>query len=502
MKNIINIKRIAFSTLLLFTIGCSVDFNPKEEYKVTEADYLKTEADYRTMAVSCYTPLQWMNQLMVLGDIASDNSVAGGENAADVPELQQMDNYNVSTTNSLVEDLYKVCYEGVNRVNYLVKYKEKNGTDQVINFTGKDEMYSELYFLRAYYYFNLVRMYGDVVLFTDKKLTVADFGTLKRSPKAEVYAQIESDLNNAIAKLPATNSQAGRATKYAAQALLGKVLLYEEKFDQAIPVLESVIAGPFSLVANFDSIFLKAGENGPESVFEVQYSNGTPYYNWSFPTRGQGSLAPQQNGVRGLSGEADMPYAPGWSTNLPTQELAAAYSAGDQRKDATCFDVEAYKIANPALKVTYTKAPYRNTDLYNKKYLPRKGETGGQIEFGWDNNQRIIRFADVLLMAAEAYNRATATKNDGKAQGYLNQVRQRAFGDNTHAITATGDALKTAIWNERRLELAMEGDRLFDLIRTGQAATKITGFVVGKNEVFPIPQKEVDISRLPQTKNW
>jgi starch-binding outer membrane protein, SusD/RagB family len=502
MKNIINIKRIAFSTLLLFTIGCSVDFDPKEEYKVTEADYLKTEADYRTMTVSCYTPLQWMNQLMVLGDIASDNSVSGGENASDVPDLQQMDDYTVATTNGLVEDLYKVCYEGVNRVNYLVRYKEKNGANQTINFTGKEAMYSELYFLRAYYYFNLVRMYGDVVLFTDKKLTVADFGTLKRSPKAEVYAQIELDLNNAIANLPTTNSQAGRVTKYAAQALLGKVLIYQQKFDQAIPHLESVIAGPFSLVANFDSMFLKTGENGPESVFEVHYSNGTPYYNWSFPTRGQGSLAPQQNGVRGLSGKDAMPYAPGWSINLPTQELANAYAAGDQRKDATCFDVEAYKNANPALEINYTVAPYKNTGLYNKKYLPRKGETSGQIEFGWDNNQRIIRFADVLLMAAESYNRATTAKDDTKAKNYLNRVRQRAFGDNAHDVSATGEDLKLAIWNERRLELAMEGDRLFDLIRTGQAATKLTGFIVGKNEVFPIPQKEVDISKLPQTTNW
>jgi hypothetical protein len=119
----------------------------------------------------------------------------------------------------------------------------------------------------------------------------------------------------------------------------------------------------------------------------------------------------------------------------------------------------------------------------------------------YTNNQRIIRYADVLLMAAEAYNRST-TPDDAKAQEYLNRVRRRAFGDNSHDITATGHNLLLAIWHERRLELAMEGDRFFDLVRQGRAAEKIDGFVQGKNEVFPIPQREIDISGLKQNPNW
>ncbi|MDO8952393.1 MAG: RagB/SusD family nutrient uptake outer membrane protein, partial [Draconibacterium sp.] len=158
------------------------------------------------------------------------------------------------------------------------------------------------------------------------------------------------------------------------------------------------------------------------------------------------------------------------------------------------FDVEAYKIANPALNVVYDVAPYKNTGLYNKKYLPRKGQTSGQPELNYDNNQRIIRYADVLLMAAEA----NVTSNPAKAQSYLDRVRDRAFGNTSHRVTAT----KQAIWDERRLELAMEGDRFFDLVRTGQAAAKITGFIVGKNEIFPIPQREIDISGLTQNPNW
>lgn len=501
MKNIKNI--IGLIIFLSVFTGCEkwVDFDPHSEYQVTEADYLKTASDYQTMAISCYTPLQWMNQLVVVGDVAADNALAGGENASDVVNIQQLDDYTTTTNNGHLEELWKVSYEGINRVNYLMQYKDKNLAGQAINFTGKETMYGELNFLRAYYYFNLVRLFGDVVLFTDKKLAVADFGTLQRSPKAAVYAQIEADLKAAIAVLPPVSAQAGRANKYAAQALLGKVLLYENKFDEAAAMLENVVNGPYSLVANFDSMFSTEGENGPESVFEVQYSNGYPYWNWGGATRGQGNYAVQQCGVRGMGGASAMPYAAGWSTNLPTQELASAYSAGDQRKDATCFDVEAYKIANSALNVVYDVAPYKNTGLYNKKYLPLKGHTSGQPELNYDNNQRIIRYADVLLMAAEANNRATAP-NDTKAQGYLNRVRDRAFSDALHHVTSTGTALKQAIWDERRLELAMEGDRFFDLVRTGQAASKMSKFVVGKNEVFPIPQRDIDISGLTQNPNW
>ncbi|MFZ1263541.1 MAG: RagB/SusD family nutrient uptake outer membrane protein, partial [Chitinophagaceae bacterium] len=367
---------------------------------------------------------------------------------------------------------------------------------------GKDALYGEVYFLRAYYYFHLVRFFGDVPLFTDKRLSLSESKTLQKSAKADVYKQIELDLNSAIAVLPAVQIQKGRVTKYAAQALLGKVLLYENKFDAAAAMLENVItSNAFSLVTDFGSIFLATGENGPESVFEIQYSNTSPYYNWGGVTRGQGNHSVQQCGIRGLNGTGGMPYAAGWSTNLPTQNLANAYAAGDKRKDVTVLNIEAYKAANPAFNITYQVAPFKNTGLYNQKYLPRNGETSGQIELNYLNNFRTIRYAEVLLMAAEANNRATAA-NDTKAQTYLNLVRRRGFGDLLHDISSTGTTLKQAIWDERRLELAMEGDRFFDLVRTGQAVSKITGFTAGKHEVFPIPQQEISVSGLTQNPGY
>lgn len=493
---------LLFTGMIFSSCTKWVDYNPHEDFLITELDYLKSESDYRTMAVSVYTPIQWLNQAVPVADIASDNAVSGGENASDVLSLQQIDDYTHTPVNSTLTELWQAAYEGINRANYMTQYKDKNLGGETVSFAGKDALYGEVYFLRAYYYFHLVRFFGDVPMFVDKRLGLSESKTLARSAKADVYKQIENDLNAAIATLPAVQVQKGRITKYAAQALLGKVFLYQNKFDAAAPVLESIItANAFSLVTDFGSIFLPIGENGTESVFEIQYSNTSPYYNWGGVNRGQGNHSVQQCGIRGLNGSAAMPYAAGWSTNLPTQNLANAYTAGDKRKAVTVLDIEAYKIANPSFGITYQVAPFKNTGLYNQKYLPRKGETSGQIELNYSNNFRTIRYAEVLLMAAEAFNRAT-TPNDTKAQGYLNQVRQRAFGNNLNNITSTGTTLRQAIWDERRLELAMEGDRFFDLVRTGQAATKITGFQTGKHEVFPIPQTEINISGLTQNPGY
>ncbi len=485
-------------------ISCNkwVDYDPKDDFKITDLVYFKSEADYRATAVGAYAPLQWLNQIVPIGDIISDNSVTGGESASDVLSLQQINNFTHTSVNGTTADLWQSCYEGINRVNYMQQYKDKNPAGETITFVGKDALYGEVYFVRAYYYFTLAKMFGGVPLFVDRRLTLADQNNIKRATAADVYKQIEADLASAIAVLPSVQVEKGRATKYAAQVLLGKVLLYQNKFAPAAAMLDNVItSNAFSLVADFNSIFLPSGENGPESVFEIQYSNGSATYDWAHVTRGQGNYAVQQCGIRGLNGSAAMPYNPGWTTNLPTQNLAAAYAAGDKRKAVTVLDIEAYKTANPAFNITYQVAPYQNTGLYNQKYLPRKGETSGQIELNYSNNFRTIRYADVLLMAAEAFSKSG---NDLKAQTYLNLVRRRAFGNTLNDITATGTALYDAILAERRLETAMEGERFFDLVRTGKATAVLgpLGFVTGKHELFPIPQGEVDLAGLTQNPGY
>ena len=500
------LKMLSIVVVITMLASCKkwVDYDPKDDYKITEQEYLKSESDYRALGLGVYSPLQWLNQIVPVGDIASDNSVSGGESASDVQSLQQIDDFTYYPINSTLSDLWQSSYEGINRANYMYQYKLKNLAGQTIDFAGKEALYGEVYFLRAYYYFTLVKIFGDVPLFTDRRLTLADSKTLTRSPKANVYAQIETDLNNAIAVLPAVQNEKGRVTKNAAQALLGKVYLYEKKYDAAAAILEKVIASnSYSLVPDFGSIFLPSGENGPESVFEIQYTNASATYDWGHVTRGQGNYSVQQCGIRGLSGSAAMPYSPGWSTNLPTLNLAAAYRVGDKRKDVTVLDIDAYAAANPSYNISYQQAPYKNTGLYNQKYLPRKGQTSGQVELNYSNNFRTIRYADVLLMAAEANNKAGAA-NDTKAKTYLNMVRRRAFGDQLHDVTSSGTPLYDAILKERRLELAMEGERFFDLVRTGQAASVLgpLGFVTGKHELFPVPQSEIDVSGLTQNPKY
>ena len=505
------IKISAVGALLAFSVSCKkyLAKTPENAFQITSLDYLKTASDYQTMQISVYTPLQWLNQVVPVGDIASDNAVAGGESASDVLDLQQIDDYTLTPVNGTLSNIWQFAYEGVNRANYLTQYKAANPAGQVVNFAGKESMYGEVYFLRAFYYFTLVKMFGDVPLFTDQRLDISATGKIKRTPKSNVYLSIENDLNAAINVLPPVQTQAGRATKYAAQALLGKVYLYQQKYDSAATVLKSVIsANAFTLVPNFASIFLKAGENGTESVFEIQYSSdGASSYAGQAPEQGPGNYQVQQCGVRNLTASSTlMPYAAGYSTNLPTQDLANAYSAGDQRKAATCLDIAAYSVANPSWKIQYLVAPYKNTGLYSQKYQPHNGEdatSGGAFQLNYPNNYRTIRYSDVLLMAAEALNKS-ATPNDAQAQNYLNQVRRRAFqvNDASHDVTSTGSALYTAILNERRLEFGMEGERFFDLVRTGQAATVITGFKTGKNEVFPIPQQETTVAGLAQNPGY
>lgn len=477
------------SALLLFVPSCTdyVDFEAVENYEIVADVYFQSANDYEDAVVGTYDPLQWMYLNILIGDIASDNSLSGGESATDVIGLQQIDDMTHNPNNDDLTSIWKWCYEGVNRANYLEQNKNK------LDFSNKTALYGEVYFLRAYYYFELVKFFGDVPLFTEARLNAGDSRTLQRSPKAEVYGQIETDLLNAISALPNTASQKGRATKFAAQALLGKVYLYQDKFQDAATMLGNVI-GVYSLVNNYEDQFLKAGENSTESVFEVQHTNTSEWWDWGFVPQGsEGNFGIIHNGPRAFSGPT---YASGWSFNIPTKALYDSYEAGDRRRDASLLDIVAFADETGA---TYAEGN-KHTGYFNKKYIPRAGESGAQTELNYLTNYRSIRYADVLLMAAEANNRGLIS--DDLAKTYLNQVRQRAFGDSNHDITATGNTLTQLIWEERNFELAMEGHRFFDLVRTGQAASKISGFVAGKHEVFPIPQQEVDISGLTQNAGY
>lgn len=487
---------ILINVLFILAFACTdfVDYDPADTHEITADVYFQSANDYEAAVVGTYDPLQWMYLNILIGDIASDNTLSGGESATDVVGIQQIDEMTHNPNNDNLTSIWKFCYEGINRVNYLEENKNK------LDFDGKSALYGEVYFLRAYYYFELVKFFGDVPLFTEYRLTSSDSGTFERTPVEEVYAQIEIDLQNAISSLPEAQSQGGRVTKNAAYALLGKAYLYQDKFPDAANALENII-GLYSLVNDYGSQFVKAGENGPESVFEVQHSNESNWWDWNFVPQGtEGNFGIVHNGPRAFDGPD---YATGWSFNIPTNALYESFEEGDTRKDASILDIEAFVAANTdwngGAGVSYGVG-YKHTGYFNHKYITRAGESGAQPELNFLTNYRAIRYADVLLMAAEANNRGNI--NDTKAQNYLNLVRQRAFGDMDHNIDATGSELTQAILDERNFELSMEGHRFFDLVRTGQATNKISDFIAGKHEVFPIPQQEIDISGLSQNSGY
>ena len=477
---------IIFLTSVILLNSCSDEYlDNAKVYAIDSESFFNSETDYYNALVGAYDPLQSTFINVLMGEIASNNTLCGGESATDVPGYQQIDDMTHSPVNSELQNLWSWMYGGVNRAAYIIEFKDKT------DFTGKEVIIAEARFLRAYYNFELVKWFGDIPIKPEGRFVFGDEKTVPRSPKAEVYALIEADLKYAVENLTYTAPQVGRATKGAAEALLGKVYLFQDKFTEASTVLKNVIDfGPYDLVTDYDSIFENSGENGIESVFEVQY---TEIQGAGFDCLqcSEGNVAVGFQGVRGYDGEL---FTSGFSFNVPTQEVVNQFEEGDNRKDVAILDIESWSNSTGA---SYTEG-YEHTGYFNRKYIPRKRDSiaAGDLNLTNPNNYRSIRFADVLLMAAEAFNRRP-TANDAQALTYLNRVRERAFGNANNNITAVGSNLTAAIYKERRVELVGEGHHFFDLVRTGRG-TQIPGFTEDKNEVFPIPIEEIQFSQ----GNW
>jgi tetratricopeptide (TPR) repeat protein len=479
---------IAVLFLLVLLVSCKKYTEVEPEYSINSENYFNSEEEYYLALIGAYDLLQATYANVILGEIASDNTKCGGENAMDVIGWQQIDDMIHTPTNSNLSDIWGWMFAGVQRTNHFMEFKDK------IEFEGKEVMVGEIRFLRAYYNFELVKWFGPIPIKQNERFQLGDETTIPRSSVPEVYAYIEEDLQYAISVLPEFPIQTGRATKGAAQALLGKAYLYQEKFQEAATVLEELISsGPYYLEDDYKSIFEFEGENGPGSVFEVQY---TDVEGASFDCLqcSEGNVAVGFSGVREYEGPD---FSPGFSFNVPVKEAADQFEPGDQRKEVAILDIVAWADSTGAV---YSEG-YEHTGYFNRKYLPRKRSDNAQNDLNLTNpnNYRAIRYADVLLMAAEAYNRGGIS--DGKAQEYLNMVRARAFGDNNHDIFLGGNALTEAIYKERRMEFLGEGHRFFDLVRTGKAAESIEGFVVGKHEIFPLPIEEIGYANGNWTQN-
>lgn len=491
-KRIITV--IAAFTFLSMSVSCGDDFVERQQpYSIDSENYFNSEEDYQQALIAVYDILQSSYQNVLLGEIASDNTLSGGESATDVPGFQQVDDMSHTPINPEVKKIWDWMFAGVNRANYILEFKDKT------DFEGKEHILAQTRFLRAYFHFELVKWFGGIPMKGDARFKLGDETTIPRSTPEQVYASIEADLLYAIEHInPGPPAQQGRVTKGAAQALLGKVYLYwadlgsgdTTKFADAANVLESLISSnTYSLVADYSTIFENNNENNAESVFEVQYTDAE---GGSFECLqcSEGNVAVGFNGPRNYTGPL---FESGYSFNVPTQETYDIFEDGDLRRDIAILNMQTWGDQTGAT----SGQGYEHTGFFNRKYIPRVGDQNLQDpNLTNPNNYRAIRYADVLLMAAEAYNRG-GIDND-RARLYLNMVIRRAYGNNLHDVTEGGSNLTEIIWNERRKELVGEGHRFFDLVRTGRAATAIEGFTIDKHELFPIPYEEIQFSN----GNW
>jgi hypothetical protein len=428
----------------------------------------------------------------IMSDDADKGSYPGDQEPA-----EEMDNFTFTSNNVYVENLWRGYYDVIARTNQAIRDLPISAIDSNI----VREKTAEMRFVRAYLYFNLVRMFGGVplVLTVPTGPTGQDSSFFSRVTDSAIYNNaIIPDLQFAVNNLPLKGqTDVGRATKGAAQALLAKVYMYTKNWAQAYALSQDVItSNKYQLVADYSSIWRQIGDNDSESIFEIQTGiNGGADYGVSEYCEFQGPR--QDNGM----GVPTTPWNnPGlWNpTNdlgfgfvAPTASLMSAYEPGDLRKAATIIYLPANGPSDTLYDGTIVPTMVGTAASYNYKAWHSERRDQFEIFFGDRShkakNIHVLRYADLLLINAEA-----ATHVGGDAATPLNMVRHRA------GLTDAPTADEAAIWKERRVELAMEHDRFWDLVRTGRAASVMQAsgksFIAGKNELLPIPAPEIALT--------
>lgn len=478
---------VALLSTALLASSCKksfLDVDPQGQQP--SAEFWKS-ADDATKAVNAiYANLRkWENvafPALVIESVGSDEADKGST-PNDATFWNLYDTYTVTSTEGSLQSFWTGQYQNINLANQVLTNIPAIEMDENL----KARYLAEAKFVRALSYFRLVRAYGDVPL----RLTIpkdASEYNLPRTPKDQVYAQIEKDLTEAATVLPQNYpaTDLGRATKGAAMGLHAKVAMYQKKWSDVLSLTNQVMGLGYSLFPDYEKTFRTENENNSESVFEIQAE--------LLPGNADASNS-QYSQVQGVAG---VPGG-GWGFNVPSAALAAAFEPNDPRRDATIiFRGE----TTPQGDVIPTTTP---NPMYNQKsYVPFSLRVSGFSE-GAQQNIRILRYADILLMNAEAANELG---DAGRALASLNLVRARARGNNPVTVLApvtTTDqtALRNAIYKERQVELAMESDRYFDVIRQGRGLEVFgpKGWKANKNEVWPVPQPEIDLSGGLLTQN-
>lgn len=481
------------SIIVIPLAACEDFLDIKPQGQLTQEVFPTTESDALLATNAVYTTLrEWHYHSggFPILDIMSDDAHKGSNPNDQLPTLGPYDTFDFTATQDGLDRWWSTLYEGIKRTNTVIEKVP------AIEMTAslRDRLVGEAHFIRALLYFDLVRAWGAVPLVTTNEPPLK----LQRTSADSIYQFIVGDLEDAIAVLPLKSSyndnNLGRATKGAAQALMAKVCLFMKDFENAESYAMDVIdSEEYDLEPLFEDANGPNGEHGIESVFEIGAiavaggSNG-------------GNQYANTQGVRGTPNR-------GWGFNRPSLDLQNSFEAGDPRLDATVIFlgevIDGIEILGDGTTPDETLDDQGNVieiECYNQKvWIP-----GVSTDTQFGHNRRIIRYADVLLMAAEALNE---NNKPGPARQYLNMVRERAReGDNgiLPDITENNkDLLRNLILEERRHELALEGHRFWDLVRTGKAEEVLgpLGFTAGKNELLPVPQTELDISQGSLTQN-
>ena len=484
-------KIYSYGTIVVMALfgiqSCNVDeYLDTPVPNISDATFFATDAAALTALAGVYDPIGWYNYSQLtewaIGDAASDDAVKGGGGNGDYAEIYAIENFVASSENPLIYSRWKDLFVGVNRANRLIQGITGN---EKISPEVQKRVIAEAKFLRAFYNFNLVKTFGAIPI-VDHILSPSEY-TLPRNTIEECWTAIENDFSDAMADLPLKSqmalSEMGRATWGASAAFLTKSYIYQGKWPQAEALAKEIVnSKEYDLQLDYADLFKIETDNGIESVFDIQKA----YLNmpgWLDATEGSHLEVMQR--CRDDRNQ-------GWGFDQPTKNLYDEYEAGDIRRDLTIIsDGDTLWKGTADEEIIYTAwDAVHNPDAqtgYNKRKgtLPQSQRGNGEDQ--GPLNIRVIRFADVLLWQAEA-----AVHNGSDWQTPLNRVRARVG----LGATPVSDPLK-AVYHERRVELAMESQRYWDLVRTGRG-NLMNGYTENKRYLL-IPQAEMNLnSKLVQ----